>query len=66
MPDRQWKWEIDPPLSVKGLYPESGVVGSSENDARLAAKKAIDQQTRWLWAGAASPAPVDAAAPERA
>ena len=57
MPDLQWRWEIDPPLSVKGLHLESGVVDGSEHDARQAAKRAIDQQTRWLWAGAGSPAP---------
>jgi hypothetical protein len=57
MTDLQWKWEIEPPLSVKGLHPESGIVDGSESDARQAAKKAIDQQTRWLWAGAGSPAP---------
>ena len=67
LPDHQWKWEIDPPQSVKGLHPESGLVDGSESDARLAAKKAIDQQTRWLWAGAGSPAaaPAGAAPAER-
>ena len=66
MPDLQWRWEIEPPLSVKGLHPESGIVGGSENDARQAAKRAIDQQTRWLWAGAGSPASTPLGAPERA
>ena len=64
MPDRHWRWEIEPPLCVRGLHPESGVVDGSEGDARQAAKKAIDRQTRWLWAGAASAGPFGAATPE--
>lgn len=56
MSDLQWKWEIEPPLCVKGLHAESGIVDGSEPDARQAAKRAIDRQTRWLWAGSGAAA----------
>ena len=48
---RRWKWEIDPPWSVKGLSPESGEVEGQAPDAAAAARSAIDSQTKNYIAG---------------
>jgi hypothetical protein len=53
--DLRWRWEIVPPQSVQGLRPENGVIDGTESDAALAAKKAIDQQTRRFWLGTPNP-----------
>ena len=42
---RRWKWEIDPPKSVKGLYPAAGELDGELADAVVAAKQAIEVQT---------------------
>ena len=44
--DGRWKWEINPPASIRGLRAESGEVAGEQSDAVMAAKKAIDCQTR--------------------
>ena len=43
---RRWKWEVAPPASVQGLWPESGELEGNREDAVRAAKLAIDTQTR--------------------
>jgi hypothetical protein len=44
--ERRWKWEIEPPKSVKGLRPESGEIDGMAPDAIAAARSAIDSQTK--------------------
>ena len=63
--DLRWKWEIEPPQCVNGLRPENGVVDGAEADAVLAAKKAIDLQTRCFWLNTPGPAPARATSPEQ-
>ena len=65
--DLRWKWEIEPPQCVNGLRPENGLVDGTEADAALAAKKAIDLQTRCFWLNTSNPGPTPAraASPEQ-
>jgi hypothetical protein len=42
----RWKWEIQPPECIQGLRVQSGEVEGRQADAVIAAKKAIDSQTR--------------------
>ena len=44
--ERRWKWEIEPPKSVRGLRPESGEIEGLAPDAIAAARSAIDSQTK--------------------
>lgn len=46
MSAQRWKWEIDPPHCIKGLYAESGEVEGRRTDAVFAAQKAIELQTQ--------------------
>ena len=46
--ERRWKWEIEPPRSVKGLRPESGEIEGLAPDAIAAARSAIDSQTEYF------------------
>lgn len=46
MSEQRWKWEIDPPQCIKGLYAESGEIEGRRIDAVSAAQKAIEAQTQ--------------------
>jgi len=42
---RRWRWEVSPPLSVRGLKCESGEIVGELGDAEAAAQFMIEQQT---------------------
>jgi hypothetical protein len=44
-PARRWKWEVEPPVAVRGLKAQSGELEGNRDDAVRAAKLAIDAQT---------------------
>jgi hypothetical protein len=46
--EHRLKWQIDPPTSVRGLYPQSGEIDGQEADAMTEAHKAIDLQSMRL------------------
>lgn len=46
MSAQRWRWQIEPPECIKGLYTESGEIEGVRTDAITAAQKAIDAQTQ--------------------
>jgi hypothetical protein len=43
--ERRWRWEVNPPSSVRGLSSESGELEGELRDAETAAQSVIEQQT---------------------
>jgi hypothetical protein len=44
--DGLWEWKLAPPNSVLGLWPETGMVSGEIGAAIVAARRAIEHQTR--------------------